>query len=380
MSGKGNYDMTVYIALLVWTILCSPLENTKMTCKNMTIISGKTLYLLVTFIPIWFIMAFRGLGVGTDTLANASYFVSAATSPSLSYLVSDGIWNAGISIISYMIGLISTDIEVYMIWSSIIISIGFAIFIYRTSNKVWLSTFLFLTLNLFFISLNTSRQFIAISIAINAFVFLYHNRHSGVGWILFLLAAWIHTSIFSFIPALIGIWLVKQYQSYIKLYFITIVFAILFVISLMSIATIFSSFFPHYAIYTGGTSQDNLIENTGGGKIIVEYLMFLFIIIIYFIKQKICNCKVNNTIMDSFIPGAIFCIVIGLSFATNTMMNRVALPYQCLFLSLIPYTCTMMQQKIRYIFMGIMMIGLVGYYYLWAQGNLGNIVPYYMWI
>ena len=60
MSGKGNYDMTVYIALLVWTILCSPLENTKMTCKNMTIISGKTLYLLVTFIPIWFIMAFRG--------------------------------------------------------------------------------------------------------------------------------------------------------------------------------------------------------------------------------------------------------------------------------------------------------------------------------
>nr|WP_302755192.1 EpsG family protein [uncultured Megasphaera sp.] len=173
--------MTVYIALLVWTILCSPLENTKMTCKNMTIISGKTLYLLVTFIPIWFIMAFRGLGVGTDTLANASYFVSAATSPSLSYLVSDGIWNAGISIISYMIGLISTDIEVYMIWSSIIISIGFAIFIYRTSNKVWLSTFLFLTLNLFFISLNASRQFIAISIAINAFVFLYHNMHSGVG-------------------------------------------------------------------------------------------------------------------------------------------------------------------------------------------------------
>lgn len=380
MSGKGNYDMTVYIALLVWTILCSPLENTKMTCKNMTIISGKTLYLLVTFIPIWFIMAFRGLGVGTDTLANASYFVSAATSPSLSYLVSDGIWNAGISIISYMIGLISTDIEVYMIWSSIIISIGFAIFIYRTSNKVWLSTFLFLTLNLFFISLNASRQFIAISIAINAFVFLYHNMHSGVGWSLFLIAAWIHTSIFSFIPALMGIWLVKRCQSYTKLYFMTTIFAILFAVSLMGIATIFSSIFPHYAIYTGGASRDNLIENTGGGKIIIEYLFFLFILTVYFINKKMSNCKVNNTITDSFIPGAIFCSITGIIFASNTMMNRVTLPYQCLFISLIPYTYTMMQQRIRYIFMGIIMIGLIGYYYLWAQGNLGNVLPYYMWI
>lgn len=372
--------MTVYIVLLVWIILCSRLENIKMTWKNITIISGKVLYLLVTFIPIWFVMAFRGLGVGTDTFANASYFVSAATSPSLEYLVSGGIWNAGLNVISYMIGLISTDIEVYMIWSSSIILLGFAIFIYRTSNKVWLSTFLFLTLNLFFISLNTSRQFIAISIAINAFVFLYYNMHSGVGWSLFFIAAWIHTSIFSFMPALIGIWLVKRCQSYTKIYFIATIFAILFVASLMGIATVFSSFFPHYAIYTEGTNQNNLIEDIGGGKIIVEYLMFLFVMIIYFISQKMNNYKVTNTIMDSFIPGAIFCIVVGVSFASNTMMNRVTLPYQCLFLSLIPYTCTMMKQKIRYIFMGIMMIGLIGYYYLWAQGNLGNVVPYYTWL
>lgn len=372
--------MAVYAVLLIWVILCSRLENTKLTWGRLTIVSNKTLYLLITFIPIWFIMAFRGITVGTDTFANANYFVSAATAPSFSYIIDEGVWKAGINVISYGIGVFFTGPEAYIFWSSTVIAVGFALFIYRTSNKVWISVFLFLTLNLFFISLNTSRQFIAISIALNAFVFLCHNMTSRIGWGLFILAAWIHASMFSFIPVLVGIWLAKRCRSYTKLYFISIGLAILFVISMMSIATIFSSLFPHYTMYTEGTSGDNLIENTGGGKIVVMYLALLLFLSILFIKQKIQKCKVKDTMMDAFIPGSIFCVVIGIAFATNTMMNRIALPYQCLFLSLIPYIFTIIGQKTRNIVMGIMMIGFIGYYYLWAQGNLGNVIPYYTWL
>ena len=372
--------MTVYAVLLIWVILCSRLENTKLTWGQNTIVSNKIFYLLTTFIPIWAVMAFRGITVGTDTFANASYFVSAATASSLSYIIDDGVWKAGIDVISYGIGFFFTGPEAYIVWSSTVIAVGFATFIYRTSNKVWMSVFLFLTLNLFFISLNASRQFIAISIALNAFVCLYHNMTSRIGWGLFILAAWIHASMFSFIPVVAGIWLAKRCRFYTKLYFISIGVAILFVISMMSVATLFSSLFPHYAIYTEGTGADNLIENTGGGKIIVLYLVLLLLLGILFVKKKLSKCNVKSTMMDACIPGAIFCVIIGIAFATNTMMNRIALPYQCLFLSLIPYILQLIEQKMRNVVMGIMMIGFIGYYYLWAQGNLGDIIPYYTWL
>lgn len=372
--------MVVYSILLIWIILCSQLEDTNLTWGRHHIISGKGLYLLITFFPIWFIMAFRGITVGTDTFANSSYFVSATMAPSFSYIIDNGIWNAGINVISYVIGVFFSGAEAYVFWSSTVIAVSFAAFIYRTSNRVWVSTFLFLTLNLFFSSLNTSRQFIAIGIALNAFVYLYYNMCSGKGWALFLLASWIHTATISFVPSLVGIWLAKRYQSYTKLYSLSICLSILFVIAMMSIATIFSSFFPHYAIYTEGGSQDNLFENTGGGKIVVVYVIFLVMLGFLFVKKQIQRSKVMGTMVDAFIPGAIFCVIVGIAFSTNTMMNRVALPYQCFFLSLIPFVIAMMKKNTQYIFMAIMLCGLVGYYYLWMQGNLGNIIPYYTWL
>ena len=372
--------MAVYASLLIWVLICSRIENAKVFWGNKRILSGKVLYLLLTFIPLWFVMAFRAPTVGTDTYANASYFVSAATAPSFDYLVHDGIWKAGIDVISYVLGIIYPGMEMYILWSSTVIVVGFAIFIYRTSNKVWLSTFFFLTLNLYFSSLNTSRQFIAIAIAINAFIYLYEDIKSWKGWSLFILAIWIHTSILSFLPALLGIWIFKRYKSYTKLYLVSIFLAVVFLLGLMEIATVFSSLFPHYEIYTQGTNGDNLIENTGGGKIVVMYLALLVVLIVYYIKQHILNQKVTYTIFDAFIPGAIFCVVLGIAYSSNTMMNRITLPYQCLFLGLIPYIVNAFQKNMRLLFLMFMIIGFSGCYFLWAAGNLGNIRPYTMWL
>jgi hypothetical protein len=372
--------MAVYILLLIWVLICSRIENAKVFWGNKKILSGKLLYLLLTFIPLWFVMAFRAPTVGTDTYANASYFVSAATASSFNYLVHDGIWKAGIGVISYLLGIIYPGMEMYIFWSSTVIIIGFAVFIYRTSNKVWLSTFLFLTLNIYFISLNASRQFIAIAIIINAFWYIYHDNTSVIGWSLVILAAWIHNSVFSFLPAFLGMLLVKHCRNYTKLYVVSFLAAVIFSIGMMGLADIFASLFPHYAIYTQGTIGDNFLENTGGGKIIITYISFLIVLIMYYVISKASGKHINYTLMDTFLPGAIFCVVVGIIYSTNTMMNRVTLPYQCLFISLIPYVFSKFQPCSRYVIYMVMILGLSGYYFLWMSGNLGNVVPYLLWL
>lgn len=136
--------MLIYIFLLIWVLLCSLVPSVKLNYGAQSIFSGKLFYLIITFLPIWFIAAFRSLSVGTDTTANALYFVSAASGQSFADVIMNGGSSAGFNVISYLVGFLSSDFEMYTFWSSTIIAIGFAAFIYRTSKQVWLSTFLFL--------------------------------------------------------------------------------------------------------------------------------------------------------------------------------------------------------------------------------------------
>ncbi len=372
--------MAVYAILLIWILICSQIESKNLLWGGKKILSGRALCLFLAFIPVWFVMAFRALSVGTDTYANASYFISAAGAPSLSYLLQDGFWKVGINLLSYFLGFFHDGLEMYVLYTSTIVSLGFAFFIYKTSVKVWLSTFLFLTLNLYFMSFNISRQFVGIVLAINAFVLIYKNAKSIMGWGLFFFAIWIHNSLASFFPAVLGLWLVKHCRTYTKLYLISLFSALMLSVGLLGVANIFSTFFPHYAIYTQGISGDNLLENTGGGKIIVAYMALGLVLLIHFIKKKMQHKTVENTIFDAFIPGAVFCVVLGIGSATNTMINRITLPYECFFISLIPYVQNTLKLKTKLFFSIFLILGMSAYYFLWAYSNLGDVLPYKTWL
>ena len=202
---------------------------------------------------------------------------------------------------------------------------------------------------------------------------------SRMGWGFFIAAVWIHNSILSFAPALLGIWLAKKCRTYTRLYLLSFFIAIAFAIGLMEIAIIFSNLFPHYEIYTQGTINNNLIENTGGGKIIVAYISFLIVLLIYYIENR-SEKKIKYNLNNTFLFGAIFCVVLGIGSASNTMVNRIVLPYQCFFLSLIPYIFSRFREENKYFLGVIMLAGLSVYYYLWAKGNLGDVLPYNFWL
>lgn len=96
--------MLIYIFLLIWVLLCSLVPSVKLNYGAQSIFSGRLFYLIITFLPIWFVAAFRSLSVGSDTTANALYFVSAASAHSFADVIMNGGSSAGFNVISYLVG------------------------------------------------------------------------------------------------------------------------------------------------------------------------------------------------------------------------------------------------------------------------------------
>jgi len=59
-----------------------------------------------------------------------------------------------------------------------------AVFIYRFSKNVWISTFIYVTLTFFYSTLNYMRQSLALAIAFWAFGFLYKKKDSLKSWVI----------------------------------------------------------------------------------------------------------------------------------------------------------------------------------------------------
>lgn len=90
-----------------------------------------------------------------------------------------------------------------------------AVFIYRFSKNVWISTFIYVTLTFFYSTLNYMRQSLALAIAFWAFGFLYKKKDSVKAWILNFLpyaaiiaiAATMHKAVLLMLPIYFFVWL-----------------------------------------------------------------------------------------------------------------------------------------------------------------------------
>ena len=371
--------MSIYIILLVWILLIGFFARKKILVYNGLVLDGSKVYIFLSFIFVWAIMAFRSPMIGTDTLAYSEYYVAIAGENSLVNAINNEFISGDFyKCIAYFMGMISQSPFFYIAWTSTLISLGISIYIYRISNWVVFSTFLFFTLNLFFISMNAGRQWIAISLALNALLFIYKNSKSVKGWLLLILAINIHNTILLFLPAFISIILVKKFGANKIIYLLFISFSMaLSIFSFVDITNVLS-YFPHYIMYVDGSNPDGLLNNTGSGKIIIEYMLFLFVFFLYIIKDR--NSEGSVTFSKAVLPAALFSIIVGIMFSKNNLINRILIPYQCLFLVIIPYTVARYKGITRLVLCLFMSMGLLFSYYLWMEGNLGDIIPYETWL
>lgn len=147
-------------------------------------------------------------------------------------------------------------------------------------------------LTLYFESMNGMRQFVAIALALNAFLFLKDDMKSIKGWLIYIGAVLIHTTAIAFLVAIAGMMFVKKTKNIDKIIATTIAICIGAAVGMRVIVNFVVRIAPQLAQYIDGKNNAQFFNNNGSGRVIVLYLVLLFILIF------ISKCIKNAVLLD----------------------------------------------------------------------------------
>lgn len=183
--------MEIYFILLGWSFITGfifyGINSFSINNKKLKII-----YCCINYIPLAVVLGFRDRTVGTDTNMYHSMFVNIAKYDfEWSYL--DGqLLEIGYRLINKLISFFVADDNIAIMLIAFITIGGFAVFFYKNSCNIWLTTFLFVGFGYYIETYNTMRQVLACMIICNA-VFLFLKEKKYIKWIIsILIAATIH--------------------------------------------------------------------------------------------------------------------------------------------------------------------------------------------
>lgn len=108
---------------------------------------NKKPYLWLAFMILFFISAFRSIDIGNDTVTYVMMFERFGSSSNIFEL--DTSIEIGYTMLNKILYLISTNPLILFIITSAFILGAFMNFIYKNSNIVWLSIFLFINLRIY---------------------------------------------------------------------------------------------------------------------------------------------------------------------------------------------------------------------------------------
>ncbi len=178
--------MAEYIIMLIMIIVLGIIVQPNKTSTR------KKIYIIVSFGSMAILAALRKYIIGIDLeLLYAPAFENIAKMgwESLSLIEME----TGYVYFCKLLTLISQDVQVLIIVTSIFIYSIYGWFIYKNSKNVIISTTMFIFLSLFFMSMNIVRQEIAVAIILIAYEFLKKNKKI-VAISLIILATTIHAS------------------------------------------------------------------------------------------------------------------------------------------------------------------------------------------
>lgn len=210
--------MAVYILLVIWAWSVGLLKpnNSSSTRKK---------YLVMVFGAILFVSMLRDQTVGTDLkyLYSGYYpMFRNASWDSIQNVTRSGHWEWGFCALCKILCYISTDVRCFIIATSILSVVPYAIFIYRNSEDVVFSTIFYLTFHVFTIGLNLVRQPIAIGIVLLGLEELKQKRYIRFICIV-LFASLFHTSALVALILVLVDHLKYTRNSFIWLTFVTVI-------------------------------------------------------------------------------------------------------------------------------------------------------------
>lgn len=332
----------------------------------------RTVFLLLSFTILFFIMGFRDNSVGTDTQLYCSIFKNNYSIEGIMDIFKLEDSSPLYTIYNYIIGLISHDCNIIKITNSFIICFLTMLFIKENTKHVFLSTFLFLTFYHFFSAMNITRQYIAVLVI--AYGFKYLKKKCFFKYLLCcLIATGIHnTAIISFVLAPLTIMNLTKKNIIIYLIVITII-----TLNFEKLMNLFGFIFPHYDLYF----NSNMLEEVGQNRkiiITVIYLGFQIVLTYLIFKQK-SNLEHSNgrIVMILYIINFI-AIMIGFLSLKIMLLSRIEVYFSIFAIITIPYIIFQFKDKLifSFFFTIIMLIPMV----MQLQSNNSEVVPYKTWL
>jgi hypothetical protein len=262
----------------------------------------RKLFLFISFFLLFIVQALRAGTVGTDTqfylnMYDFSKFLSFPyiihSFPRMTIYGHLGLVENGYVLINKLLSYFFDFNQTILIFSSLIICLSFARFIDLHCKDVFIATLIFACSGLYMNSFNLVRQFLAMSICINAYNF-FKNEKYVKGSLIVLLACFIHESsaVFGFI--MIMYIFMKRFPLKVDYFLMVLPLFSSFITQLVSIVL------PQYAYYT----KSYLFEVTIHG--IVFLWLFEFIIIILATDKKnkhtlfLIFCWISYVILQFF--------------------------------------------------------------------------------
>lgn len=261
----------------------------------------------------------------------------------------------------------------YWIWiMAIIITFFISKSIYLFSPSVFKSFILFVIIGFFFDSLNTIRQFCAISITMYAWLYIFErNLFKYIFWIL--LALCFHSSAIIMIP-IYYIYNLQFNRNQLKL-------LLLIGLIIAPISTIIAPTILKLLPFDTAYKDDSVIKYATGSGNILSYLRMIFPTIIFIFIIKFKSFIYKNKYSVFFVNMSLIGIWLNLAFPTTQLVIRLSYYFQIALIILIPMICN--NKFVSYRNRKVVWYSCVTYYSLFLLINyvlkpIAKIYPYHL--
>lgn len=255
-------------------------------------------FLVLFFLIIGFLTASRTYGTGTDTEMYMREFISISRTKWNSKIIG-GYYEPLYVVFNILLSYLSNNPRILIVTSSIFITFSFYKFIKDNSKNYLLSVIMFIGLLIFYGTMNTIRQYIAISIILLGFDFVKNKKL--LPYLLVVLTAYMFHS-----SALVGLIIYPLYHLKYSPFRVFLIFMVAF------ISNIFVSDLINYIYgiigrvnyYSSRVGQENI------ANLIYMFLYFvMYLFSIFEMKKSKLKNEHNNFYLYIFIMSSAFSLV-----------------------------------------------------------------------
>ena len=223
--------------------------------------------------------------------------------------------------------------------------------------------------------MNGSRQCIALVLALHALVLLSDNIKNKRAWWLFAIAIMIHSTAIILVFAIGGIILEKKLGDNKICISVSIIASLVIAVGYGIGVKLLLHFVPRYSMYTMDGSTYSIFNSTGGGRIVLLYIILFGIDMLWILRKQNTN-KSEDEFVEKMLPALLFGAIFGIINSKNELINRLLWYYLGIYVLCIPSVLSKYKKFERLILTVGVVAVLLTYSIISLRENQNGVVPY----